>query len=274
MGVGKHGGNGEMATGNTILRVRTGSGMHGIATGNSDRDEMGICIEDPAYVIGLLGFEQHGYRDAAERTGRFDAPSQPGDLDLTVYSLRKYTRLALNGNPSIIEVLYSHDNDIVSIDRHGHALRELRASIVSQEAGPKYLGYLHAQRRSMQSRDGKGRDVTRPELVELHGYDTKYAGHMIRLGMQGIELLSAGTITLPMREHEASLIRDIRHGLYEMEWVLHYAETLEQSIKHLMDNPAGKLAAHPDRDTVNAWLVETYQAHWGYHNGPPACWDY
>ena len=34
--------------------------------------------------------------------------------------------------------------------------------------------------------------VNRPELIAAHGYDTKYAGHVLRLGYQGIEFLETG----------------------------------------------------------------------------------
>ena len=43
-----------------------------------------------------------------------------------------------------------------------------------------------------------GAHTNRPELVAVHGYDTKYAMHALRLGLQGIELLTTGRITLPV----------------------------------------------------------------------------
>jgi uncharacterized protein len=39
---------------------------------------------------------------------------------------------------------------------------------------------------------GAGAHTNRPELVAVHGYDTKYAMHALRLGLQGIELLTTG----------------------------------------------------------------------------------
>lgn len=270
MAVGKHGGNAEMAERNTILRVRTGSGAHGISTDSSDRDEIGICLEDPEFVIGLRTFEQHMFRDAAQRTGQFDAPSGAGDLDLTVYSLRKYARLALNGNPSMLEILFSTDHVIIT--PQGRELQDMASLFISKEAGPKYLGYLQAQRRSMQSKDGKGRDVTRPELVAKYGFDTKYAGHMIRLGLQGVELLATGRIKLPMRDGDADLIRRIRQGRLPLGWCLHEAERLENQIKMLLDG-ASTLPDHPARDAVNDWLFDTYTKHWGYHQAGEDCWD-
>lgn len=272
MAVGKHGGNAEMAERNTILRVRTGSGAHGISTDSSDRDEIGICLENPEFVIGLRTFEQHMFRDAAQRTGQFDAPSGAGDLDLTVYSLRKYARLALNGNPSMLEILFSTDHVVRTSE--GRELQDMAPLFISKEAGPRYLGYLQAQRRSMQSKEGKGRDVTRPELVAKYGFDTKYAGHMIRLGFQGVELLTTGRISLPMVSYESRLIRAIRQGEYELAWCLETAEHLENQIKVLLDG-ASTLPDHPARDAVNDWLIDTYTHHWGYHQaGPGDCWEY
>src|SRR6185295_6437812 len=61
----------------TILRVQVGSGLHGTAIkGQDDRDEMGICVEPPEYVVGLSRFEQYIFRTQPEghRSG-------PGDLD-------------------------------------------------------------------------------------------------------------------------------------------------------------------------------------------------
>lgn len=89
----------EIAKHGTILQTEVGSGVHGLAIdGQGDRDEMGICVEPPEFVVGLRRFEQYVFRTAAERTGIADARSEPGDLDLVTYSARKWMRLALRGN--------------------------------------------------------------------------------------------------------------------------------------------------------------------------------
>ena len=80
----------------TIFRGLVGSTVHGLNVndGIEDRDEMGICIEPLAEAMALWApFEQFIYRSAPEREGRENARSSAGDLDLTIYSLRKWTRL-------------------------------------------------------------------------------------------------------------------------------------------------------------------------------------
>jgi uncharacterized protein len=250
----------SIAENGQILRVRTGSVVHGISTTSSDRDEVGVCIPPPEYVLGLRKFEQYQYRDAAERTGKFDAPSEPGDLDLTVYSLQKFVHLALNGNPSMIELLFTPQIHVLYSWHLGHDLMQLYPQIVSMEAAPRYLGYLMAQRRSMMSFNGKGRDVTRPALMEKYGFDTKYAGHMVRLGMQGVELIQTGRITLPMEPSQASIIMGIRTGTYSLDWCLRMAESLEEQIKALTH--AKLIPDHPDRDAMNRWLIAAHLEHW------------
>src|SRR2546430_5810567 len=107
-----HGGeeNRRIAETGTILRVLVGSGVHGTAVeGQDDRDEMGICIEGPEYVIGLRSFEQYQFRTQPE-----GVRSGPGDLDLTIYSLRKWLRLALQGNPTVLLPLFVPDEHIIA----------------------------------------------------------------------------------------------------------------------------------------------------------------
>jgi uncharacterized protein len=48
--------------------------------------------------------------------------------------------------------------------------------------------------------------------VAVHGYDTKYAMHALRLGLQGIELLTTGRITLPVPEPDRAYLRSVRRG--------------------------------------------------------------
>lgn len=263
MTVGKHATEEKrrIAESGLILRRQVGSGVHGTSvSGQDDRDEMGICLEPPEYVIGLRTYEQYEHHTAWERPGGLANRSGAGDLDDTVYSARKWLRLALNGNPSVLVPLFVPESEIVAITPLGEELRALAPVIVSRQAGERFAGYLHAQRRSMLSHEGKGRDCTRPELIEQYGYDTKFAGHMVRLGHQGVELLETGRITLPMPERERETVRAIRTGGYSMTEALDMAEGLEARLRELL--VTSPLPEHPDRDAADAWLVSAYRRAW------------
>jgi uncharacterized protein len=263
MTIGKHATDEKrrVALAGTILRCQVGSGVHGTSiSGTDDRDEMGICLEPPDYVIGLRTFEQYEYHTAWDRPGGLRNRSGHGDLDETVYSARKWMRLALNGNPSVLLPLFVPPAEIVTVTPLGHELRELAPVIVSRQAGHRFAGYLEAQRRGLLSHDGKGRDVTRPELIEQFGWDTKYGGHMVRLGYQGVELLETGRITLPMPEPQRAVVREIRLGRVPMEDALKAAGDLEARLRDLTET--SPLRAEPDRDAADAWLVGAYARAW------------
>ncbi|WP_285733881.1 nucleotidyltransferase domain-containing protein [Nocardiopsis sp. ATB16-24] len=239
----------------TILRCQVGSGVHGVTVqGRNDRDEMGICVEPPEYVIGLRSFEQYVHRTRPEHSR-----SGPGDLDLTVYSLRKWTRLALEGNPTVLLPLFVPEEEIVSATPAGHDLRAQSHRLVSRRAGERFLGYLRAQRDRMEGARG-GRHTNRPELVEKYGFDTKFAYHMVRLGMQGVELLETGRLTLPMPEPDRTWLRELRRGEHSRTEALERARELEQRLVSLRET--SDLPEEPDTAWADDWLVRTYRRTW------------
>ena len=239
----------------TILRCQVGSGVHGTnIVGTDDRDEMGICLEPPDYVMGLNRFDQYVFRTQPEgvRSGH-------GDLDLTVYSLRKWMRLATTGNPTVLLPLFVPAEEIVAATDTGTDLRANADMILSRQAGHRFLGYLRSQRDRMIEHPNDKR-TNRPELIEVYGFDVKYAGHMVRLGLQGVELLESGRITLPMPEPWRSWIVDLRQGKHTKQEALDLAADLEAQLERL--TATSDLPDRPDMKRVNQWMVEAYARRW------------
>lgn len=250
----------EMAERATILRVPAGSNLHGLSLpGKDDQDEVGVCIEDITAAIGFSEFEQYIYRTAAEREGRHDAPSQHGDLDLTLFSLRKFLRLAMQGNPQILQCLFVPAALCLYRDARGAHLQELAPLIVSRQAGYRYLGYLEAQRQRLLGERGQ-KKTNRPDLEAAHGFDTKYAMHILRLGFQGVELMTTGRLTLPMPERDRAFVYAVRCGEVPIQEALTKAGELERQIKDLLlDAP---IPAEPAREDIEAWMVSMYFENW------------
>lgn len=246
----------------TILRGLVGSTIHGtaISDGVDDRDEMGICVEPIHWAMGVgQPFEQYVYRTAVEREGHHDARSQAGDLDLTIYSLRKYVRLALKGNPTILLLLFTPP---LTMNALGSQLRGFAPQILSRRAGGAFLGYLQAQRQRLLGERGQ-KGVRRQELEERYGFDTKFAMHMLRLGYQGIELLSSGKMTLPIEEPTRSWLVAVRSGLVPLQDCLSRAGELEREIRDLLESEhLCALPAEPDVQAVEQWMVEVYYRNW------------
>jgi Predicted nucleotidyltransferase. len=249
-----------MAERTTILRVPAGSTLHGLnVPGTDDSDEVGICIEDLDAAMGFSEFEQYIYRTAAEREGKHDAPSQAGDTDLTIFSLRKFLRLAMQGNPQILQCLFVPPKLWLAGDARGAQLQELAPLIVSRNAGARYLGYLEAQRQRLLGERGQ-KKTNRPQLEAKHGYDTKYAMHILRLGFQGVELMSTGKLTLPMAEKDRAFTYAVRLGEVPMQEALTKAGELEREIQDLLHD--APVAAEPAREQIEAWMLSMYFQNW------------
>jgi uncharacterized protein len=255
-----------------ILRVQVGSGLHGTAVaGQDDRDEMGLCLEPPQFVTGLarvpngingLGpsvrFEQYERHTAWDRPGGLANRSGAGDLDVVIYSARKWARLALAGNPTVLLVLFVPDQDVVFRNEAGAELTDNAHRLVSRLAAGRFLGYLRGQKSAMTG--GSGAHTNRPELVAVHGYDTKYAMHALRLGLQGVELLTTGRITLPVPEPHRSYLRAIRRGEVPLPEVVDAITQAEGELTRLRD--AGGVPAEPDRRWIDDWLHRSYLDYW------------
>lgn len=238
----------------TILRCEVGSTVHGLGIGSDDRDEMGVCIEPPEYVIGLKHFEQFVHRTQPEgyRSG-------PGDLDLTIYGLRKFASLALKGNPSILLAFNVPDGNCMALEPLGRDLRALAWAFGSKRAGSAFLGYMQQQRQRLMGERGQ-MNVKRPELVEAHGFDTKYAGHIIRLGFQGVEYMHTGSFSIPMPREQREAILAVRRGEWTFNEVLSVAGELEAALKDALDTSL--LPDDPNYAEVNKFLFEAYMRSW------------
>jgi predicted nucleotidyltransferase len=251
----------EIAENGLILKMRTGSAVSGTSISEtSDEDLVGACIEPPSCLIGLDNFDQWEHHTAWLRPGGIKNASGPGDIDITVYSLRKFCGLLLNGNPSLISTLYTPPEHILYDSVYASELRALAPSFVSKRGGERFLGYLKAQREAMLSHNGKGRDVTRKDLVEKYGFDTKFGSHMVRLGYQGLEYMETGTLTLPMGYAWREQIKAVRRGKWKLEEVLLFVSDLEDNLKKAIDT--SDWPKRPDYDKVSKWLVWAYQSNW------------
>lgn len=244
-----------------IIRVLVGSGVHGVAIeGTDDRDEMGVYIERPEQLLGL----DKADGSYVSRTQPDGARSGPGDLDLNLYSLRRFMSLATQGNPSILVLLYTTGDAVLHETALGEELRAMRDRIVSFNAAHRFLGYLDGQRQRMTGEGPrKNRVPNRPELVEAHGYDTKYASHALRLGLQGVELVRTGSLSLPMPEEDRQRVLAMKRGEFTYGQSLIAIDTVRNYLAALIERPAeSPLRETPDFAAINDWMIRAHQLWW------------
>lgn len=240
----------------TILEAVVGSTVHGVAAqdGLEDLDLMAIGVETLPLAHGF-------YREDVwtQRTKPEGVRSEAGDIDYVAYGLRKYLGLALKCNPSVLLALFVPPIHIRTLTHDGAALRELAPKIVSKLAYSTFRGYMRQQHERLIEVRGQ-RNVTRPELIEKYGFDTKYAGHIVRLGFQGEELLLTGRITLPMPQAQREFVLGVRTGALTLNQVSDEVIAAENRLNAALER--SPLPELPDNAAVQDWMLSTYLRHW------------
>lgn len=236
---------------NVLAIAEVGSTAHGIALeGTDDLDLTVIRMEEWQELI--TGSE--GRQSMMIRTQPEGVRSRMGDIDLQVYTARKFARLALGGNPSILNVLY-----VPSYHHQNEGWKQLRLGLQrfapSRRAGSAFLGYMRQQMERWQGYRGQ-RNVTRPELVEAYGFDTKYAAHIIRLGFQGRVFMEESRIPIPLPDDFAAEIRSLRTGGLTQDEALAWASRVENDLHEAI--AVSKLPQGPNIAGADGLLAEVY----------------
>lgn len=230
-----------------IASFVTGSHSYGLNSPTSDVDRKGIIIEP---IERLCGLGQPWDGAVYNQAGAGD--------DYELYGMRKFIRLALKGNPTVTELLFLKPE---WADARGFKVQELAPLIISRQAGKAYLGYIQAQRMRMTGERGNGGHgkPRRDEISERVGFDTKFAMHMLRLGFQGIELLSTGKLTLPLVEEKDFLLA-VRRGEVDFQSCLSTCGELEAELKELLST--SPIQPEPQTDAVEAYMLKLYWLTW------------
>lgn len=82
-----------------------GSELHGAKVKNTDDlDIYGVYLEPPELVLGLDKQDFHVWSTAGD-----ERRNGPDDIDVCLYSLRKWAGLAAKGNPTALHFLFSQN---------------------------------------------------------------------------------------------------------------------------------------------------------------------
>src|SRR5258706_677327 len=228
-----------------------GSELHGAKVhGTDDLDIYGVYVEPPELVLGLDAMPHFVW----STTGN-ERRNGPKDVDITLYSLRKWAGLACKGNPTALHFLFTES--AVRSKIWSNILTD-RDVFLSRSCVPQFLGFADAQLKRMTGQLGHGKKGQRPELEEKYGYDVKAGMHVLRLLYECQELVSKGKITLPRPERD--LLVRIRTVKFSMDKVMAMAH------KQLAEcEDAAKASSLPekvDRVAVSKLLADSYRTAW------------
>lgn len=195
-----------------------GSELHGAKVGaTDDLDLYGVFIGLPVDVLGLHPREHFIWSTAAD-----DRRNGPEDVDLTLYSLKKWAGMAARGNATALHFLFAQATAVS--DPIWSSIQQRAELFLSKRSAVQFLGFADNQLRRIKGDKGQGAHGRRPEYECAHGYDSKAAMHCLRLYLECVELMRVGTITLPRPEKD--LLIGVRQGMWSLERFRAEAERL------------------------------------------------
>jgi predicted nucleotidyltransferase len=228
-----------------------GSELHGAKVqGTDDLDIYGVYVEPPEMILGLDSLPHFVWSTAGD-----DRRNGPNDIDVTLYSLKKWAGLACKGNPTALHFLFADSALKSDIWSEVVARREI---FLARTCVKQFLGFADDQLKRMTGQKGRGKKGQRPEIEAKFGYDVKAAMHALRLLHECKELVSTGRIALPRPERDFLVL--VRTGRYSMDKVIAMAHKLMAECAQSEKN--SELAERVDRDAVSQFLARCYRRGW------------
>ena len=235
---------------NLIMACIGGSQAHGAKLGETDdTDWYGLFIPPPHKLLGLEREEHFVFTTGGKLGG-----NGPSDVDVCLYTLTKWAGLAAKGNPSALHFLFVPLEFTTKTWDQFAARSEL---FLAKGHVKPFLGFADDQMKRLLGQKGQ-KNVHRAQLEEKHGYDTKYAMHIIRLYGEAKELMEDGRITLP-RPNSRQLI-EIRGGKYSLTEIRELGEQLESEA--LAAQATSLLPDEVDRDAISRLVADAHLRFW------------
>jgi predicted nucleotidyltransferase len=238
---------------NLIMAYIGGSEAHGAKLGETDdTDWYGLYIPPPELVLGLDREEHFVFTTGGQVGG-----NGPQDVDVCLYTLMKWAGLAAKGNPSALHFLFAPLKFTTPTWDHIVARPEL---FLAKGHVKPFLGFADDQMKRLLGQKGQ-KNIHRADLEQKHGYDTKYAMHVIRLYGEAKELMEHGRISLP-RPDRAELV-EIRQGKYRLIEIQEMGRQLEAEALASQSN--SPLPEQVDRTAINSLIANAQLQFWNAH---------
>ena len=235
-----------------------GSMAYGVSSDNSDMDIYGFCIPNKNIIFPenfIHGFDkiEHPF----EQYQQHHIKTETIEYDFTIYNITKYFTLCANGNPNMVDSLFVPRRCVTHSTRIGELVRENRKLFLSKKCWHTFKGYAYSQMHKMRI---KSPDVgsKRYDSIMKHGYDVKFAYHVVRLLNEIEQILIDEDLDL---ERNREQLKSIRRGEWKQEDIEYHFEFKEKELEKIyLDS---KLPHKPRFEEIRGLLVTCLNNHFG-----------
>lgn len=248
--------------GGTCYLTITGSVAYGVSSDDSDMDIYGFTIPPKDMVFPHLRGEISGFGSQTKRFEQFQQHhiverDYGKEYDLSIYSIVKYIQLCMDNNPNMIDSLFTREQQVLHSTKISNHIRDNRKLFLHKGSWHKFKGYAFGQMHKMRIKNPDV-DSVRYESVQKHGFDVKFAYHVVRLLNEIEQILVEHDLDL-MKNNEQ--LKAIRRGDWTLEQVEQYFYDKEKSLEEVYSKST--LRYKPDEESIKKILMECLEEHYG-----------
>lgn len=248
---------------NTAYATIMGSVAYEISNDYSDIDIYGFALpkkEDlfPHLRGEILGFGTQIQKfEQYQQHGIINPDKKDSTYDITIFSIVKYFQLAMENNPNILDSLFVPSKCIQHITPVGQIVRDNRKLFLHKGSFPKMKGYAYSQIHKMKIKNPQ-EGSKRWQDVQKHGFDLKFAVHVVRLLGEAEQILLEGNLDLTKNKEQ---LKSIRRGEWTQENVEEYFNQKEKDLETLYTN--SQLQVKPNENKIKQILLSCLEEHYG-----------
>lgn len=247
---------------NVSYMTTMGSQAYGVSTDDSDLDVYGFCIPPKDLVFPHLAGEIPGFGRQIQRFEQWQEhhvtdPNKKVEYDFAVFGIVKYFQLCMENNPNMIDSLFTPRNCVIHSTAVSEIVRENRKLFLHKGSWHKFKGYAYAQMAKIRNKVNANNEKRAASIAE-HGYDLKFAYHIVRLLNEVEQILVEGDLDLQRNREQ---LKEIRRGEWTIDQVETYFETKERNLEATY--AASTLPHSPDEDAIKRLLLNCLEQHYG-----------
>ncbi len=177
------------------------------------------------------------------------------DIDLQIFNIVKYFQLLMDNNPNMVDSLFTKIEYVIKCTKIAEMVRINRKTFLHKGSYHRFKGYAYSQLKKVKSMNRTGK---RKAIVEKYGYDTKFAGHIVRLLDEAEQILQEGDIDITRAKEQ---IKAVNRGEFTLEQIEQKFHEKEKYLTELYEK--SKLRHRPDQEAIKELLLHCLEEYYG-----------
>lgn len=177
-----------------------------------------------------------------------------GEVDVTIYNIVKYVQLLMEGNPNIIDSLFTRRRCHLEFDAVASKLYSERHLFLSQKCYHTFKGMMFSHLSRI-----KSGHIKEGRKDKGFSWDVKDGYHSLRMALQLKDVCFIGDLDV---EKYSEVLKQVRNGEWSKNDTIDYCEKVLVEIE---DNKDLFVIPHsPDEKKIKEVLITCLEMHYGY----------